>query len=50
LEDTIRSFREILSGEYDTVPERFFMFRGSIDEVKEAWAAEQAKTNQPAAV
>ena len=44
LDDTIRSFREILTGEYDDVPERFFMFRGSIDEVKEAWAAEQAKT------
>ncbi len=48
LDDTIRSFREILSGEHDEVPERFFMYRGSIDEVKEAWAAEQAK--QAAAV
>ena len=44
LEDTIRSFREILAGKYDEVPERFFMFRGSIDEVDAAWAAEQAKT------
>lgn len=43
LDDTIRSFREILEGNYDDVPERFFMFRGSIDEVKEAWAAEQSK-------
>jgi F-type H+-transporting ATPase subunit beta len=48
LEDTIRSFREILSGEYDEVPERFFMFKGSIDGVKEAWAAEQAKTKATA--
>ncbi len=44
LDDTIRSFQEILSGEYDEVPERFFMFKGSIDGVKDAWAAEQAKT------
>jgi F-type H+-transporting ATPase subunit beta len=44
LEDTIRSFQEILAGKYDEVPERFFMFRGSIDEVDAAWAAEQAKT------
>ncbi|MBC7461429.1 MAG: F0F1 ATP synthase subunit beta, partial [Thermoleophilia bacterium] len=44
LEDTIRSFQEILAGKYDEVPERFFMFRGSIDEIDAAWAAEQAKT------
>jgi F-type H+-transporting ATPase subunit beta len=44
LEDTIRSFKEILSGAYDEVPERFFMYRGSIDEVRDAWAAEQKKT------
>jgi F-type H+-transporting ATPase subunit beta len=43
LEDTIRSFREILAGDFDQVPERFFMFKGSIEEVREAWAAEQAK-------
>ncbi|MCW2921790.1 MAG: synthase beta subunit [Thermoleophilia bacterium] len=48
LEDTIRSFQEILSGEYDEVPERFFMFKGSIDEVKTAWAAEQSKTKATA--
>jgi F-type H+-transporting ATPase subunit beta len=48
LEDTIRSFQEILSGQYDEVPERFFMFKGSIDGVKEAWAAEQAKTKATA--
>jgi F-type H+-transporting ATPase subunit beta len=43
LDDTIRSFREILDGHYDEVPERFFMYKGSIDEVREAWQAEQAK-------
>jgi F-type H+-transporting ATPase subunit beta len=50
LEDTIRSFQEILTGQYDEVPERLFMFKGSIDEVREAWDAEQAKTKTPAAV
>jgi F-type H+-transporting ATPase subunit beta len=50
LEDTIRSFRAILAGEYDEVPERMFMFKGSIDEVRDAWTAEQAKSKQPAAV
>ncbi|MCB0880287.1 MAG: F0F1 ATP synthase subunit beta, partial [Thermoleophilia bacterium] len=43
LDDTIRSFKAILSGEYDEVPERFFMFKGSIDEVKEAWEADKSK-------
>jgi F-type H+/Na+-transporting ATPase subunit beta len=33
LEDTIRSFEAILSGEYDTLPESAFMYVGSIDEV-----------------
>jgi F-type H+-transporting ATPase subunit beta len=50
LEDTIRSFKAILAGDFDEVPERFFMFKGSIDEVSSAWAAEQAKTKSPAAV
>jgi F-type H+-transporting ATPase subunit beta len=50
LDDTIRSFQEILSGQYDEVPERMFMFKGSIDEVREAWDAEQAKTTTPAVV
>ena len=34
LEDTIRSFEELLTGEYDTLPEGAFMYVGSIDEVK----------------
>ncbi|VEU58464.1 F0F1 ATP synthase subunit beta [Mycoplasmopsis gallinacea] len=35
LSDTIRSFKEILSGEYDHLPEDIFRYAGSIDEVKE---------------
>ena len=35
LEDTIRSFKEILSGKYDHLPEAAFAFVGSIEEVVE---------------
>jgi F-type H+-transporting ATPase subunit beta len=33
LEDTIRSFEAILTGEYDTLPESAFMYVGTIDDV-----------------
>jgi F-type H+-transporting ATPase subunit beta len=33
LEDTIRSFKEILEGKHDAVPESHFYMKGSIDEV-----------------
>lgn len=33
LKDTIRSFREILAGNHDSIPEQFFYMKGSIDEV-----------------
>ncbi len=33
LKDTIRSFREILDGKHDEIPESYFLFAGSIDEV-----------------
>jgi F-type H+-transporting ATPase subunit beta len=36
-EDTVRSFKEILSGKYDEVPEQFFYMKGSIDEVVDDW-------------
>lgn len=34
LEDTVRSFREILDGKHDDKPEQAFYMKGSIDEVK----------------
>lgn len=34
LEDTIRSFKEILDGKHDDKPEQTFYMKGSIDEVK----------------
>jgi F-type H+-transporting ATPase subunit beta len=36
LEDTIRSFKEIVEGKHDDKPEQDFYMKGSIDEVKSA--------------
>ena len=33
IKDTIRSFREILSGRYDSYPEDAFVYCGSIEDV-----------------
>ena len=33
LKDTIRSFKEIIEGKHDEIPESFFLFAGSIDDV-----------------
>jgi len=35
IEDTVRSFKEIVEGKHDDVPERAFYMKGSIDEVVE---------------
>lgn len=35
LKETIRSFKEILEGKHDEIPESMFLFAGSIDEVVE---------------
>lgn len=36
VEDTVRSFREIIDGKHDDVPEQAFYMKGSIEEVLEA--------------
>jgi F-type H+/Na+-transporting ATPase subunit beta len=36
IEDTVRSFREIIDGKHDDVPERAFLLKGSIDQVVES--------------
>lgn len=41
--DTVRSFRSILSGEVDHIPERFFMYKGSVEDVIAAFEKEQQK-------
>ena len=33
LQETIRSFKEIIEGKHDAIPESYFLFAGSIDEV-----------------
>ena len=33
LKDTIRSFKEIIEGKHDEIPESYFLYAGSIDEV-----------------
>ena len=33
LKETIRSFQEIIEGKHDDIPESYFLFAGSIDEV-----------------
>jgi F-type H+-transporting ATPase subunit beta len=35
IEDTVRSFKEIVEGKYDDVPEQAFYMVGTIDEVLE---------------
>jgi len=35
--DTVRSFKEILDGKYDEVPEQYFYMKGTIEEVVEDW-------------
>ena len=35
LKDTIRSFKEILDGKYDSLPEQDFLYVGDIDEAVE---------------
>lgn len=42
LAETVRSFKEILEGKHDDIPEGMFLFAGSIDEVVEKWEKEKA--------
>lgn len=39
LEDTISGFEKLINGECDEVPEEFFMYKGSINHVLEAYAS-----------
>jgi F-type H+-transporting ATPase subunit beta len=36
VEDTVRSFKEIIEGKHDDIPEQAFYMKGTIDEVLEA--------------
>ena len=37
LKETIRSFREIIEGKHDEIPESYFLYAGSVDEVVEKY-------------
>ena len=43
LKETVRSFKEILEGKYDDVPENLFLMAGSIDEVAERYEAQHGR-------
>ena len=43
LKETIRGFREIIEGKHDDIPESFFLFAGSIDEVVAKYREGEAK-------
>jgi F-type H+/Na+-transporting ATPase subunit beta len=42
-EDTVRSFKEIIEGKHDDIPERAFYMKGTIDEVVEAARGESGE-------
>ncbi|SDD88137.1 F0F1 ATP synthase subunit beta [Sporomusa acidovorans] len=46
LKETIRGFKEILSGKYDDLPENAFYMVGTIDEVAEKAGATRGKSNE----
>jgi F-type H+-transporting ATPase subunit beta len=37
LKETIRSFKEIIEGKHDHIPESYFLYKGSIDDVISAY-------------
>ncbi len=41
LKETIRSFKEIIEGKHDQIPESYFLFAGSIDEVVAKWKGQE---------
>jgi len=43
LKDTVRSFKEVLEGKYDHIPETHFHLKGGIDDVIKSYEEEQKK-------
>ena len=41
LKETVRGFKEIIEGKHDQIPESYFLYTGSIDEVVEKWKGEK---------
>ena len=44
IKETVRSFKEILEGKHDDIPEQMFLFAGSIDEVVEKYEKSKSKS------
>ncbi len=43
LKETVRSFKEVLEGKYDHVPETYFFLKGTAEEVEEAYNNDKQK-------
>ncbi len=41
LKETVRGFKEIIEGKHDQIPESYFLFAGTIDDVVEKWKGEE---------
>ena len=44
IKETVRSFKEILEGLHDDIPEQMFLFAGSIDEVVDKFEKSKRKS------
>ena len=49
LKETVRSFKEIIEGKHDDLPEQAFKYQGSIDDVVAAARASHAAAEEPVA-
>jgi F-type H+/Na+-transporting ATPase subunit beta len=47
IEDTVRSFQEILEGKHDEIPERAFLLKGTIEQVVEAAGGAREEEEEP---
>ena len=48
IEETVRSFREIIDGKHDDIPERAFLLKGTIEDVVEAARSSSGSGGRPA--
>jgi F-type H+-transporting ATPase subunit beta len=46
IEDTVRSFKELIEGKYDDLPEHVFMYVGSIEEAVETYEKEKKEMGE----
>ncbi|MFL5868926.1 MAG: hypothetical protein ACJ766_17620, partial [Thermoleophilaceae bacterium] len=46
IEDTVRSFKEIIDGKHDDLPERAFLLKGTIDDVVESARGDEGEEEE----